>query len=338
MAVTLHDVARVAGVSIKTVSNVINDYPHIRVSTRERVLSAIDELGYQPNLSARGLRSGRTGAIGLIIPDLKNAYFAELADAVIRSAAEHGLAVVIQQSEGDREREIQLLSGPQMRMVDGVLLSVLGLGAEDAEFLRISKPLVLLGERAFDGAADQVTMQNVAAARAATELLIKWKRRRILALGASMDQAIGSTGLRLEGYRQALETAGIPIEQELIVAVDNWRRSEGAEAMRAALARNIRFDGVIAFNDVIALGAMRALQETGVRIPEDVALIGFDDIDETRYSLPTLSTIDPGRSEIATEAVRMLLERISGNKDLPPRLYEASFRVVERESTAAKAP
>ena len=336
MAVTLHDVARAAGVSIKTVSNVINDYPYIRDSTREKVMAAIAELGYQPNLSARGLRSGRTGAISLIIPDLKNAYFAELADAVMRAAAEHGLAVMIEQSAGIRERELEVLTGPRMRMVDGILFSVLALGQEDAALVDIPTPLVLLGERIFNGPADHVTMQNVAATRAATELMIAHGHRRILAFGAHERELIGSAGLRLEGYRQALEGAGVPFDDDLVVNVGNWHRADGAEAMRNALASGLQFDAVVAFNDSIALGAVRVLQENGIRVPEDVAVIGFDDIDETRYSLPSLSTVDPGREEIARTAVRVLMERISDpDRTRPRQEIEVPFRLVERESTGA---
>ncbi|HSU71110.1 MAG TPA: LacI family DNA-binding transcriptional regulator [Micrococcaceae bacterium] len=335
MAITMREVARVAGVSIKTVSNVVNDYPHIRPDTRRRVMQSIEELGYQPNLSARGLRSGRTGAISLIIPDLKNAYFAELADAVMTAASRVGHAVMIEQSGGDRERELEILHGPRMRMVDGVLYSVLGLGQEDTALIDISTPVVLLGERIFNGPTDHVTMKNVEASQAATEHLISLGRRRLLAFGAHRDEVIGSAGLRLEGYRRALHEAGLPYLEELTVDVQQWHRGDGAEAMRAVLDEGIRFDGIVAFNDSIALGAMRILQEAGIAIPEDVALIGFDDIDETRYSLPTLSTIDPGRPEIAETAVRMLLERIqSHGTDIPPREFEAAFRLIERESTA----
>jgi DNA-binding LacI/PurR family transcriptional regulator len=335
VAVTLHDVARAASVSIKTVSNVINDYPHIREETRTKVLAAIAELGYQPNLSARGLRSGRTGAISLILPDLKNAYFAELADAVMRAAAKHDLVVMIQQSAGIRERELEVLHGPRMRMVDGILFSVLALGQEDAPLVDIPTPLVLLGERIFNGPADHVTMQNVAASRAATEHILSLGRRRIVAFGAHEDEVIGSAGLRLAGYREALAAAGVPYREELIVNVGNWHRADGADAMRAALASGLEFDGVVAFNDSIALGAMRVLQEGGYRIPDDVAVIGFDDIDETRYSLPSLSTIDPGREEIAETAVRVLVERIAQpDRSIQPVEYEAGFRLVPRESTA----
>jgi DNA-binding LacI/PurR family transcriptional regulator len=330
----MRTVALAAGVSIKTVSNVINNYPHIRDDTRQRVLATIEQLGYQPNLSARGLRSGRTGAISLVIPDLRNVYFAELADAVMVAAAAHDLVVMIQQSGGDRERELEILRGPRMRMVDGILYSVLALGQEDADLVDIPTPVVLLGERIFNGPADHVTMKNVEAARAATEHMLSTGRRRILAFGAHEDEVIGSAGLRLTGFRQAFDAAGLVHPPELVVNVGTWHRSDGAEAMRGVLASGLQFDAVVAFNDAMALGAMRVLQEAGLRIPDDVAVIGFDDIEETRYSLPTLSTVDPGREEIAETAVRLLLERIAEDGDpVPPREIEVDFRVIQRESS-----
>ena len=339
-ATTMHDVAREAGVSIKTVSNVINDYPYIRPETRKRVEDAIARLGYHPNLSARGLRSGRTGVISLIIPDLRNAYFAELADVVMRAATEQGLSVIIEQSGGDRERELDLIHGARMQAVDGILYSVLGLEEDDAHLLEdVTTPMVLLGERIFHGPADHVTMQNVEGSRAATEHLITQGRRRIVALGAHRGEVIGSAGLRLSGYRQALDAAGIPFDERLVGEVGGWFRSEGADTMKELLASGVSFDGVVAFNDSIALGAMRIMQEAGIRIPDDVAVIGFDDVDETRYTLPTLSTIDPGKEEIAEVAVRYLRERIADpDSGIAPREYLSGFRVVERESSAPSVP
>lgn len=339
MTVTMRDVAHAAGVSIKTVSNVVNNYPHIREDTRRKVLESIENLGYQPNLSARGLRSGRTGVISLIIPDLKNAYFAELADAVMRAAAKRNVVVVIEQSGGNRDRELEILHGPRMRMMDGVLYSALGLGQEDAGLLELPTPVVLLGERIFGGPTDHVTMRNIEGMQAATEHLVSIGRTRLVALGAHRNEVFGSAGLRLEGYRRALAAHGMDYVEELVVEVLSWHRFDGAEAMRGVLDAGIAFDGVVAFNDSIALGAMRVLQEAGVRIPQDVALIGFDDIDETRYTLPTLSTIDPGREDIAQTAVRMLMERIDNpGGEIPPREFEAGFRLVKRESTAVTKP
>ena len=338
MAATLHDVARIAGVSIKTVSNVINDYPHIRPTTKQRVLDAIAELDYRPNLSARSLRSGRTGVIGLAVPELSLSYFAELADAVIRSAERHGVTVLIEQTGGDRAREVELLTSPRRQLTDGLIFSALGMDSDDSEYLRVGYPLVLLGERIFGGPTDHVTMRNVDAARAATEHLIALGRRRIAVIGAHEGEVIGSAGLRLRGYREALEVAGIPFDPALIGYTTLWHRSNGADAMRALLASGVDFDAVFGLNDTLTLGAMRVLQEAGLHIPKDVAAIGFDDLDEAQYSLPTLTTIDPGREEIAETAVRVLLERIaSTDLALPPREILADFRIVERESTAHAA-
>jgi DNA-binding LacI/PurR family transcriptional regulator len=336
MPPTIHDVARLAEVSIKTVSNVLNDYPHIRPATRQRVLDAIAALDYTPNLTARGLRSGRTGLISLIIPDLRNTYFAELADVVVRAADAQQLSVVIAQSRGERERELDLLRGPRAQMVDGILLSAQALVEQDNDFIsKMRTPVVLLGERILQGPKDHVTMRNTAGAKAATRHLLDQGRHRILALGAVPGEDVGSAALRLEGYRQALDEAGVPFDPALVVHVSGWFRSTGAAATRNFLEQRVPFDGVVAFNDAIALGAMRVLQEAGMRIPQDVAVIGFDDIDETRYSVPTLSTVAPGVEEIAAVAVRYLKQRIDAPKEvIPPRQHLTAFRVVQRESSA----
>jgi DNA-binding LacI/PurR family transcriptional regulator len=336
MAATLHDVAHLAGVSIKTVSNVINDYPHIRVQTRERVEAAIEQLGYRPNLTARSLRSGRTDVIGLALPELSLSYFAELADSVMVAAERRGLTVLIEQTGGDRERELDVLRSPRRQLTDGLLISALGLGQDDAPLLDLPYPLVLLGERIFDGPKDHVTMRNVEAARAATEYLLVRGHLRIAIVGAHEGEVIGSAGLRLSGYREALEAAGVPFDPRLVRYTDLWHRSNGATAMRELLASAVPFDAVFALNDTLALGAMRVLQEAGIRVPDDVAVMGFDNLDETQYSLPSLTTVDPGREEIAETAVRVLIDRIDG-KDavgLPPRELFADFSIVERESTS----
>jgi len=337
MASTLHDVARLADVSIKTVSNVINDFPHVRPATREKVQAAIATLGYQPNLSARSLRSGRTGVITLALPELSLSYFAELADSVLEAAAARGLKVLIELTGGDRDRELEMLHSPQRKLSDGLLFSPLGLGQDDIGLVKVAYPMVLLGERIFGGPADHVTMQNVEAGRAATEYLIAKGRRRIAVVGAHKGEVIGSAGLRLKGYVEALEAAGIPLDESIIGYTDLWHRSNGATSMRALLASGAKFDAVFGLNDTLALGAMRVMQEAGITIPEDVAVIGFDNLDEGKYSLPSLTTIDPGREVIARSAVEKLLERIAhtGDDAMPAREIMVDFSVVERESSAA---
>ena len=335
MSITMHDVAARAGVSIKTVSNVVNDYPHVSEATRSKVERAIAELGYRPNLSARSLRSGRSGVISLIIPDLRNAYFAELADAVMRQARARGLSVLIEQVAGGRDVELEILRGPRMQLVDGILYSPLSLDRDDSALLP-DGPMVILGEQLFDGDRDHVTMANVDGARAATEHLLAQGRRRIVALGTDPHDTLGPAALRLQGYREALEAAGIPADPAYVSTVVSWHRSDGANAMREVIAAGLPFDGVVAFNDAMALGAMRVLQDAGLRIPHDVAIIGFDDLDETRYALPTLSTVDIGREEIAERAVELLIERIGApGQPEEPRAIVSGYRVVPRESTGS---
>jgi DNA-binding LacI/PurR family transcriptional regulator len=334
MSATLHDVARLAGVSIKTVSNVINDYPHIRPETRAKVEAAIDELHYQPNPSARSLRSGRTGLIGLAVPELSlSSYFAELADRVIAAAEDRGLTVLIEQTGGDRQRELDVLRSARRKMTDGLLFSALGMQQEDAELLRQPYPLVLLGERIFGGPTDHVTMHNVEAARAATQHFIDLGRRRVAVVGAHVGEVIGSAGLRLRGYREALASAGVPFREELIGYAEPWHRADGAEVTRRLLASGVPFDALFAFNDNLAFGAIRALQEAHVRIPDDVAVLGFDNLDDAAYSVPSLSTVDPGLPEIVETAIDLLVDRIAGRAEESPREVLAGYRIVHREST-----
>lgn len=335
MSATMHDVARVAGVSIKTVSNVINDYQHVSPGTREKVRAAITELGYRPNMSARNLRRGRTGAIGLAVPELTLAYFAQLADAVIEHAHARGYVVLIEQTGGgDRSRELEMLRSPRRSFTDGLIFSPLGMENADAGLLDIGTPLVLLGERIFHGPVDHVAMDNVGAAAAATAHLLERGRRRIAVLGAHAGEEIGSAGLRLVGYRQALDAAGVPFDPDLVGYVDLWHRANGAEVMDQVLARGVELDAVFAMNDELALGALRRLQQAGHRVPDDVMLIGFDDLDEGRFSLPSLTSVDPGRAEIARTGVDLLLQRLEGDRGERPHELLTQFRVVERESTA----
>ena len=333
MAATLHDVARIAGVSIKTVSNVIHDYPHIRPATRAKVEDAIAELGYTPNLTARNLRSGRTGAIALAVPDLALSYFGELAAEVIAEAEKAGVVVLIEQTGGDRRRELELLGSARLKLTDGLIFSALGMGQEDVASLGVDYPLVLLGERIFDGPVDHVTMQNVEGARAATEYLLASGRRRIAVVGAHEHEVIGSAGLRLRGYREALEAAGIPYDDDIVAYTTLWHRAYGARAMRDLLDRGVQFDAVFGLNDTLALGAMRTMQEAGIHVPDDVSVVGWDDLDEAQYSIPSLTTVDPGRGWIARTAVQTLLKRIADPESgHAAQLQLADFRVVERES------
>jgi DNA-binding LacI/PurR family transcriptional regulator len=338
VATTLRDVAELAGVSVRTVSNVVNGYHAVRPAMREKVMAAVTSLGYSPNLAARNLRRGRTGVIGLAVPELRFSYFAELADLVLSEARRRGVEVLIDQTGGDRDREIELLRSPRMSMLDGLLFSPLGMSSDDVDELAVEYPLVLLGERIFGGPVDHVSIPNTEASTVAIEHLLATGRRRIAVIGAHRFEEIGSAALRLLGYRQAIEAAGIPFDDSLVVYMEGWHRQNGARAMEELLARNVACDAVFALNDELAFGAMRIIQQAGLRIPDDLALVGFDNVDEGEFTVPSLTTIDAGRRQISEMAVETLLNRIDGDgATAGPQQIDVKFELIIRESTGDPA-
>jgi DNA-binding LacI/PurR family transcriptional regulator len=329
----LKDVAELAGVSVKTVSNVVNGYVHVRPHTRARVMEAIAALDYRPNISARNLRLGRTGIIALAVPELDIPYFAELAKHVVRAAAQHEWTVLIDQTNGDPEQERLVASGIRDHMIDGLIFSPLALAGADLDARAKTTPMVLLGERVAHGPADHVAIDNVAAARDVTAHLVGLGRRRIAAIGAQHTAEAATARLRLAGYAQALDAAGLGRDEALIAPASAWHRADGAEAMRALLATGAPPDAVVCFNDTLALGAMRELHDAGLRVPDDVAVAGFDDIEDGRFSVPTLTTVAPDKADLARIAVDLLAARLTSTEGAPPREQTVPHRLIPREST-----
>jgi len=340
----IKDVARHAGVSEKTVSNVINDYVHVSERTRRVVREAIDHLGYRVNLAGRHLRKGRTGIIALVVPELDVPYFAELARHVIREAERLSLTVLIHQSGADREHELAALAGFGSDFVDGIILSPLALTADDVSDRAGAPPTVLLGELLEEG-ADHVAIDNEKAAREATEHLIGLGRRNILAVGGVEAPGLGTAEARTRGYLAALAQAGIPHRPEALLPVGDFRMPDGARAVAGVLRAGERPDALLCLNDQLALGALRTLYESGLRVPEDVAVIGFDDVEGGRFSVPTLSTVAPDKAAVARVAVELLHRRIEEAAQGPeasgagsggvqsPQDRVVSHRLVLREST-----
>lgn len=331
----LKDVAERAGVSIKTVSNVVNRYPHVSAETRARVEAAIAELAYQPNLSARSLRSGRSGVIALAVPDLDIAYFAELATHVIAAADRRGWTVLVDQTQGERDKERLVVAGIRAHLIDGLLFSPLALTGRDLAGRADRTPMVLLGERIGVGRSpyDHVGIDNVAAAREATAHLASLGRHRIAAIGAQRTAAGVTARLRLKGHQQALRDSGLPQDPELIAYVEAYRRADGAAAMARLLDSGLPVpDAVFCFNDTLALGALRTLLSRGHRVPDDVMVMGFDDIEDGRFTTPTLSTVAPDKGLIAESAVELLDRRLAGASPKPTEVC-LGHRLIPREST-----
>lgn len=340
MATTLKDVALRAGVSIRTVSNVVNNYPHVTGEKRERVMAAIKELNYHPNFSARYLRQGRSGVIAYAIPDLNNVYFSDIGNFVIEEAKRHSYEVLIDNTIGQRASEKRIIQGLKPHMIDGVIMSPFALEPEDLQPGEESIPLVLLGDRIYEIPYDHVTYDNVACARLAIQHLIGSGRRRIVALGVQETDAreTETSLLRLRGYISAHEQAGLPVDPQLIVrCIPIFSRENGARAIRQLLAQDAPFDAVFCFNDHLALGAMRAIHEAGYRVPDDIAVVGFDDIEDGRFSVPSLSTMAPDKEKIGTLAVSFLLGRINGTRTGPAERVEVPYHLIVRESSVIRS-
>ncbi|PKV91512.1 LacI family transcriptional regulator [Amycolatopsis echigonensis] len=334
MAATLRDVADRAQVSVRTVSNVVSGYEHVSEKMRQRVLRAIEELGYIPNPVARTLRTGKTGLLSLVVPEIDVPYFSQLAREVIDAAASLGFQVMIDQTGHDHERERQLLRGGGRRnLFDGMLFAPLATGDElrDVDPAR-SSPLILLGEHVFDHRFDHVAIDNVVAAHDATTHLLDCGRTRIAAIGAQPKEMYSTPLQRTEGFRKALDEHGLEPVTALQATAAHYGRADGYEATASLLRESPRPDAIFCYSDLLAMGAIRAVFDAGLRVPDDVAIIGIDDIEEGRYSRPSLSTVSLDTPFIARTAVSRLAARIE-DPGLPAEEFVAPHTVIPREST-----
>ncbi|MBE1876064.1 LacI family DNA-binding transcriptional regulator [Myceligenerans pegani] len=337
MPVTLRDVAQRAQVSVRTVSNVVAGYTHVSERTRRRVEEAIAELDYRPNPVARTLRTGRTGVLALVVPEIDVPYFAELAREVIEAAAAVGYRVMIDQTGHDHERERLLLTGADRTMLfDGILFSPLVTPDELGQMEpSTSMPLVLLGEHDFDGRYDHVAIDNVQAAYDATAHLVATGRTRVAAIGAQPAEDYSTPRQRTVGYERALRDAGLTPDPGLLRPAAHYSRADGYAATTALLRLPDPPDAIFCYSDLLAMGAMRAVFDAGRSVPDDVAVIGIDDIDEGRYAHPSLSSVSLDTPFIAQQAIARISARIA-EPDTPAIQVKAPHIVVERESTSRR--
>jgi len=329
----MRDVAALAGVSPRTVSNVVRNYVHVAPDTRRRVQSAIEEPKYRPHGSARSLRRGRTGIIALAVSEIGAPYFAELANLVQCEAADRGITILVDQTRGDRAREVLVLDGYHAGVIDGLILSPMAITAADLAAHALQIPTVLLGERVAEGTGTvHVGIDNVAAARSATAHLLDRGRRRVAAVGADATENLGPASRRLQGYRLALADAGLPGAPELELDTGTWTHASGYAAVAALLRRGAPVDGLFCFNDVLALAAVRAVHDRGLRVPDDVAVVGWDDIAAAAYTTPSLTTVRPDKAAIARTSVDRLLALVDGGSPAEEEVV-CSWDLVVRDSS-----
>lgn len=336
MRATVRDVAILAGVSPKTVSNVINGVIPVRPETRTRVEAALTELDYVPNLSARGLRNGRSGTIALALPDLSTAYSAELARWFVELAHERGWGVQLQQTGSDPHREVELVSRARTHLIDGLVLNPVQLSMSVVAAATELPPTVVIGEVEPHG-VDQVHVDSLAAARLMTAHLLETGHRRIAIVGGADERFHSATAvLRKQGYEAALAAAGVAVDPALNIVALKWTAAVAATEFDAFLDRVAEPpDAVFCFTDSMALGVLHALARRGIRVPDEVSVAGFDDIAEAAYAIPALTTIGFDKRALADAALSALECRIA-DRHAPGSDIVIPHRLVQRASVACR--
>jgi LacI family transcriptional regulator len=336
---TMRDVADRSGVSVSTVSRVITGAVPVDPVTAERVNEAITALGYRPNLLARSFRRRITHTIGLLVPDNSNPFFAELARAIEDTVFAEGYSVVLCNSDLSPVKQETYIDVLLAKRVDGLILASSGLipdsdGQETMEqILASGTPCVVVDRDLGDFPVDQVLTDQRQGGRMIAEHLMALGHRHC-AYFAGPNDLTPSAG-RIAGFRQALAEAGLEPPAELFVRGDG-RPAGGAAAAQELLARGVEFSAVFAFNDQMATGASGALQRAGYRVPDDVSIVGFDDIPQASASFPALTTVAQPIAEMGRIGVRLLLDRIARPEARCQRVM-LQTRLVVRESTASPA-
>lgn len=326
--VTIRDVAKRAGVSRQTVSRAINDKGEIRAETRERVLQVARELGYWPNTLARGLRTRRTQTIGLVVPDIANPFFAEVARGAFEVAYGRGYSVVLSNTDEQPEREQQALRTLAAHQVDGLLLVSSRL--EDkalAEAAERWRPMVLVNRRcpSIKGVAS-VMVDDAAAAMEAVRYLAARGRVPITFLSGTEGSRSGAS--RREGFLRAVEEEGLPGATSVHCAPTF---EGGLKVALQVLRRVPRPGALLAYNDLVALGVLEACRRTDVRVPDDCAVVGWDDVLFAAYVWPSLTTMHQPKAELGARAMLTLLSLVD-DPDAAPETVQMKAELVVRGS------
>jgi DNA-binding LacI/PurR family transcriptional regulator len=327
----MKDVARLAGVSVQTVSVVVNDKATVAPETRNRILAAIEELGYRPQAVARSLRTGTTRTIGLMVADITNPFFARMADAVEDHAHAAGYNLILYNTHSDPEREQTYLQIAAQRWVDGMLFvtttdMLRGLRALQATGI----PVVAIDRIPDDYDGPYVILDNGTTGRLAAKHLLDLGHRDLVHICGPLDLRLSVE--RLESFEGMVRERGwTPIPH--VIGDASWSCESGYQAMRALLTCERRPTAVFAANDRLAIGAMRAIVEAGLRIPEDVSVIGVDDIELAAYQAPPLTTIRQNLRDVATLATRILLDLVRGTDNRQTKVVFEPELIV-RQSTA----
>ncbi len=311
VSTTIRDVAVAAGVSITTVSHVVNETRYVSDELRQRVLRAMDELGYQPNVLARGLRSGQTKTIGLVVPDMSNLFFAEVSRAIEDMVFNKGYSLIICNSDDNPEKQKAYFGVLVAKQVEGIIF--ISTHSSEDFFERVENtriPIVFADREVPSTLADVVLVDNECGGYLATSYLIGLGHKRIACITG--PSGVTPSADRVNGYRRALQEAGLPYLQEYVIPGD-FHYHSGEKAMLRLLDLNPRPDAVFVSNDMMAFGCIRAIRSCNLRLPDDISLVGFDDIILAQASSPALTSVAQPIEAMAQQIIELLFLRMQEN-------------------------
>lgn len=331
LTVTIKDIANKANVSITTVSRVINNKKEgIGEETRKKILQIIEELDYSPDSIARSMKTKKTKSIGLIIPDIRNPYFPELVRGVEEIANQSNYDVLLYNTDGSEHKELESLKLIKENKVDGIIFTSSNTTTFDAgnkRYINNDSSVIFIDRAPEGGTYSGVFLNNVKAGYIATKHLIDLNHKNIGCITG--PKQVQNSEERLNGYKKALNDAGINVNEDIILTGD-YQMHSGYEAAKK-LIKNRSVTAIFALNDLMAFGVYKAAQELGVKIPNDISIVGFDNLSFNELLTPKLTTIDQKVSKMGQAAARLLLNRIAGEKQNKSIYLEPQF--IIREST-----
>jgi DNA-binding LacI/PurR family transcriptional regulator len=330
--VSIKDIARIAKVSHPTVSRALRNSPLVNRETAERIRQIAARMGYRPNTIARSLVTKKTHTIGVVVTTIADPFIAEVVSGIEEIANEHGYSVVLSNSNADPDREVKVVHSFHERRVDGIIVTASRVGALYLSMLsQLKVPIVLINNQHQDDNeyVYSVTIDNITAARAAMRHLIELGHERIGYIGDAAG--FQSDTERFAGYRQALSLAGIAFLPELVAHGDG-KPEGGKQAMEKLMTLADRPTAVFCYNDMSALGALRAIHSSGLKSPDDISIIGFDDISFASYTRPLLTTIRQPKQQMGRLAMETVLKLFSGENSRTS--IKVNGELVVRESTA----
>ena len=310
--ITLKMVAEKAEVSVNTASRAINNKPDINLETKKRVLQIAKELGYIRNAAAVALRTKKTGTIGVVIADNRNPFYAEVLNGMEEAARGKNYHIILANTQRDYKKEEEAINLLLAKRVDGLLITPVQDKDDDIKnLIDANIPFVVVGRDFENIEVDAIYNDEVKGGFLATEYLIKKGHKRIALIDGFLYKSPAKG--RLEGYKKALNKYRISLDESLI-SVGDINMEDGYERTKQMLEKNLDFTAIFAYNDMMAFGAMQAIKEKGLRIPEDIGLVGYDDIPFSSLISPPLTTVKVKKQDLGVESVKLLLSRINSNR------------------------